>query len=120
MSDDQTPVQDPKATQDPAPESKSLQERLGEWLGHAYETNKLVFFTAGIVLGALYLAIKYHQLLIDLLLGSAKELNKEALAKDAALKTQADKTKSEGDAMVAKANNEGKDNPPVNDDWFKK
>lgn len=103
-----------------ADETKSLQEKIGDWLKKTYETNKVLFFTAGLVIGLIFLAIKYHNLIIDILIGSAKELNKEALKKDAELAVQANKTKSEADALVDKAKSESSKEKPVPDDWFKK
>jgi hypothetical protein len=121
MSDDQTPQVPPAIPPTPSPQvSKSLQDRLGDWLKNAYETNKLVFFTAGLVIGVIFLAIKYHDILIDILLGSAKQIDKDALSKEASLKQQADKTKLEADALVAKAQAAPGEEKPVPDDWFKK
>lgn len=113
MSDDQVP-------QAPAPAPKSLQDRIGDWLKQTYDSNKILFFSVGLVVGLAFLALKYHNLLINILLGSSKELLQQEKEKDATLAAQADKTKAAGDALVTKAQNEPNNEKPVPDDWYKK
>lgn len=100
-------------------QSLSLQDRIGNWLKSTYETNKLLFFTVGILAGVAFLTLKYHNLLINILLGSSKDLTQEAMKKDTALSDQANKTKAEGNALVEKSKHEG-DSAPTDENWNKK
>ena len=98
----------------------SLQHRVGAWLYQIYQSNKILFYTIIPVMGVVYLAIKYHDILIDLLLGSAKQLATQAQAKDAQLAAQADATKSQADALVTQAQQAPAQEKPVPNDWYNK
>jgi hypothetical protein len=98
----------------------SLQHRVGAWLYQIYQSNKILFYTIIPVMGVVYLVIKYHDILIDLLLGSAKQLATQAQAKDAQLAAQAGATKSQADALVTQAQQAPAQEKPVPDDWYNK
>lgn len=98
----------------------SLQDKIGNWLKDVYNSNKILFYTVIPVMGLIYLVIKFHNIIIDFLLGNAKQLMQDAQAKDATLKSQADASKAAADALVAKADAEPSLQKPVDEDWNKK
>jgi hypothetical protein len=100
--------------------AKSLQDRVESWLKDIYSTNKILFYTIIPLMGIIFLIIKYHNLIIDLLLGTSKEILKQEQQKDLTLAAQAQQQEAAGDALVQKAQNEPKQEQPVPDDWFKK
>src|SRR5579863_6571240 len=73
----------------------TLGQAASSWLKDFYDTNKWLFYTVLPLAVIIMLVIKFHDILIDLLLGSAKNLNTQALKKDATLAAQANQTKSQ-------------------------
>lgn len=125
-----TPQQSPQA---PAPEAapskveqtavaieSSLQDKVGNWLKDVYNSNKILFYTIIPIMGIIYLVIKFHNIIIDFLIGNSKDILKDATEKDAKLAQQADATKAQADALVKTANDLPKQEAPVDQDWDKK
>lgn len=73
-----------------------------------------------ICFGALILIVKFRDVLIDILVASAKSLLKDTKAKDAVLANEEQKAKDDADALVRKAKEEPLKEQPVDDDWYKK
>jgi hypothetical protein len=93
---------------------------VSTWLHDFYDTNKWLFYTVIPLAVILMLVIKFHDILIALLLGDAKQLSAQAVKNDASLAAQAQQSTAQGDALVQKAQNETKQEQPVPDDWYKK
>lgn len=109
-----------KVAQEAVAVKDSLQTKLGNWLKDIYNSNKFLFYTIIPLMGIIYLIIKFHQAIIDLLVGSSKELLKDQQAKDAEMAKQADAAKSAADALVKDADSLPGKQPPVTPDWDKK
>lgn len=97
----------------------SLQQKIQAWLRDVYNSNKVLFYCVIPVVGLLVLAIKYHDLIIDVLLGTSKGILKQEQQKDAALAQQAGQEQAAGDALVQQAQQAPSQEKPVNQDWYK-
>lgn len=98
----------------------SLQDRIGNWLKDVYDSNKFLFYTIIPVMGLIYVVIKYHNLLIDILVKSSGQELKQEQATDNKLAQQANTAKAQADALTQQANNLPKQEGPVDPDWDKK
>jgi len=116
-----TPPTAPSAIEkDTVAVESSLQAKVGSWLKDVYSQNKLLFYTIIPLAGIIYLVLKFHNILIDLLLGGAKQEITQAQQTDAKLAQQADATKSQADALVQQADSLSTQQPPVDPNWDKK
>lgn len=79
--------------------------------------NHKVFF---VVFGLLVLIVKFREVLINILISSAKKTMEEAKKEDANLSSQENQAKADADALVKKAQEEPSKEQPVDADWFKK
>src|ERR1035437_2398125 len=73
-----------------------------------------------IVFGLLILIVKFKDVLISLLVASAKRTVEDAQKKDATLATQESQANTQADALVQKAKDEASKETPVGTDWHKK
>lgn len=69
---------------------------------------------------AVGLFVKFRDILIDILINSAKRVKDDADKKDQKLSTEETQLKQQADAAVQDAQNESKKEKPVTDDWYKK
>lgn len=70
-----------------------------------------------ILIAALALFLKYRDILIGLLIGSAKRIETDAKKQDLKLEAQEDQLKKDADAQVKKASEEPQKEEPVDADW---
>ena len=77
-------------------------------------------FIVGILAGIIFIIAKYRDILIDLIVGSAKRDVDAAQKKDDALKATEDAAKAQANQLVQKANDLDSGKTPVSDDWNKK
>lgn len=73
-----------------------------------------------ICFGVLILIVKFRDVLIDILVSSAKSLLKDTKEKDVVLANEEQKAKEDANTLVQKAKEEPLKEKPVDDDWYKK
>jgi hypothetical protein len=105
---------------DVASVESSLQTRIKNWLDDVYNSNKFLFYTVIPLVGLIYLVIKYHNLLISLLIKNSKSVLTDQQAADAQAAQQAAATTAAADALVQQADNLPSQQPPVDEDWYNK
>lgn len=81
-----------------------------------WDSGKGFFFAAGILI----LIVKFRDIIIDILLNSAKRLFSNATKKDAVLDNQETKDNNAANALVDQANKLPSNETPTSDDWNKK
>ncbi len=79
--------------------------------------NHKVFF---VIFGALLLIVKFRDVLIDLLVSSAKNTLEDAKKEDGKLEGEENRAKSDADKLVQAAKEEPLKEKPVDADWYKK
>ena len=98
----------------------SLQSKLKAWLKSVYAQNKFLFFTVIPVMGLIYLIIKFHNILINLILGDAQqEVNREE-QKDQNLANKANADAQQANNLANQANNLPSQEGPVGPNWDEK
>lgn len=73
-----------------------------------------------IVFGILIVVIKFREVLIDILVTSAKTLLANTKKESATLQAEQDEANKKADDLVKKAKEEPSKNEPSDDDWYKK
>jgi hypothetical protein len=66
------------------------------------------------------IVVKFRDIMIDLLINSAKRVDKNAQKQDSKLADQEAQLKQQADAAVQQAADEPQKEEPVTDDWYKK
>lgn len=112
MADQNTPQNPPQAQPTPqAPPAPSTSILKDLWTKHG------IFF---IVVGALLLAAKFGNVVIDLLTMASKKDVDQATKKDAQLKAEEDAANQKANDLVKKANDLPKQETPVDENWDKR
>jgi len=117
MADEQTPVTPPQ-TPAPAPQptKPTFLDKINSDIGELWEKDK--WFV--IIFGALILIIKFRDILIDILVNSGKNIEKNAENKDGKLAAQENQANQQANDLVKKAEQLPSQEQPVDDDWYKK
>jgi hypothetical protein len=74
----------------------------------------LIFF------GIFILIFEFRNILLDLLISGAREEVKATQKEDAKLASQQNAANDKANALVAESNSVGKDDKPVDENWYKK
>jgi hypothetical protein len=97
----------------------SVEKRIKNWLNDIYNQNKFLFYTVIPLVGLVYLVIKYHNIIINLLIRNSKDILQQQETQDQNLANQANADKQAADNLVNQANNPPPQGP-VDPDWDKK
>jgi hypothetical protein len=91
---------------------------MDQWIKDKWESNKLVFF----LLLPILLIILFKDLIMEILIGTARKQTEATKAKDEKLKDQFDTINDEANALKKESDNVGKqsENIPDDEDWNKK
>ena len=95
---------------------KALWAKFNQDAKSVWTNNKIFFIIFGVVL----LVIKFRNVIIDLLLSSAKQIEADAKKEDSKLASQENQANTEADKLVQQAQEEPAKQPPVDVNWYKK
>lgn len=85
-------------------------------ISEVWSKNKILFF----IIIPLIILVKFRDILIQLIVSSAKRLMKETREKDAQLRNEANAANQQANDLVKKADAADDNKPPVDEDWHKK
>lgn len=92
---------------------KAFWAKLNSDIADLWEKDKLFL----IIFGVLILVIKFRSILIDLIISNSKTIFNDAKKEDANLKQQEDQANQAADQLVKHAEEIGKNEGTVTDDW---
>lgn len=94
----------------------SFQDKMQMDAKELWADHKIFF----IIFGVLLIVVKFRDLIIDILVSSAKRTVDSAKKEDSQLAKQEGDASKAADDLVAKANSEAGKEQPISDDWNKK
>jgi hypothetical protein len=100
--------------------SSPIGQDLLNWIKKIYASNKILFYVIIPLALILLFIVKFHQILIDLIIGNSKNVLKDAHAQDATLAAKATQDDSQANALVQQAQNLSNQQPTVKDNWYEK
>lgn len=112
MAEAPTPPQTPTP---PAPPTPSLWQRLKTQVTDLWDKDKGIFLLIAIAA----VIVKFRDILLDLLINSAKRVDQNAQKQDSKLANQETQLKQQADAAVQQAAKDAPKDGPVSDDWYK-
>lgn len=95
---------------------KAIWAKVKEQVAGIWDKDKGIFFLVALVA----LIVKFRDLIIDILVNSAKRVKENADKKDEKLAAEEIDLKKQADQAVQDAQNEPSKQQPVDDDWYKK
>jgi len=95
---------------------KALWAKIKATVSDLWDKDKGIFLLIAIA----GLIVKFRDIIIDLLINSAKNVEKSANKQDVKLATQENDAKAQADQAVQQAAAEPAKEEPVTDDWYKK
>ena len=95
---------------------KELWAKVKQQITDLWDKDKGIFLLIAIAA----IAVKFRDLLIDILINSGKRVKENADKKDSKLANQENQANAQAEELIKKASEEGQNQPPVGDDWYKK
>lgn len=95
---------------------KALWARINQPLVDMWNKDKIFLVIFGVVI----LIIKFHSILINLIVNNSKKLLAKTVAKDAVLAKEENAANTSADEYVKKAEDEPKKATTVDENWYKK
>ena len=111
MADEQIP----QATPQPAPAPLSFLEKFNAPLEILLSQYKVFFIIFGVVI----LIIKFHSILIDLIVSSSKKTVDNATKQDNSLKIEENRANDQANQLKEEAKDLGQNKPKVDENWNK-
>lgn len=89
---------------------------MEQWIKDMWTKNKFFFF----ILIPILLILKWRNVLINLLLANAKQIDKDAKTKDVGIETQISDIEKQTTILEKDISNNKIDEPKIDENWYKK
>ena len=95
---------------------KALWAKIKQQFVDVWDKDKGIF----VLVALAAIAVKFRDIIIDILINSTKRVKDKADKKDETLAAQETQLKQQADQAIQDAQDEPKKEQPVDDDWYKK
>jgi len=95
---------------------KALWAKIKQQITDLWDKDKGIFLLIAIAA----VVVKFRDIMLDVLINSAKRVDKNAQKQDSKLADQETQLKQQADAEVQQAQQDAPKDGPVSDDWYKK